>query len=552
MIWLALAALALAVAVLLLRPLWRRRAPAARPDADLAFHRDQLAELERDRALGTLTDTQADAARIEVQRRLLAAAAPPPAATASLAGLGWRPRLAFAAPLIGIVLAGSLALYLELGAPGAADVAVDHTERADLKEFTRLIEQLQDKLKANPRDVDGWLLLARSLRTIERLSESAEAYLRALALSGGRPDIASAYGELMIEIAQGTVTPAAQDLFRQALARDAAEPRARFYLGLAKAQGGDAKGALEDWRALAREAPPDAPYLEAVREQMAAVAQQAGLPVPPEAQASAAPPAAGPRGPSAADMAAAQNMSPEDRQKMIRGMVDGLAARLKENPDDVEGWQRLARAYAVLGDTERAREAAAEAAKRGGGATASAAPPAVPPNMPPAAGPQRGPSAADMAAAQSMSPEDRQKMIRGMVDGLAVRLKDNPSDVDGWLRLARAYGVLGEPERARDALGSAAKAAPQRLDVLTAYAQAIYTPERAADQPPQEFVGVMKQILALEPTNPQALWYVGNDLAATGDKKQAAVLLKRLLDRLPPNAPLRSQVQQRLDAVQGG
>ena len=142
-------------------------------------------------------------------------------------------------------------------------------------------------------------------------------------------------------------------------------------------------------------------------------------------------------------------------------------------------------------------------------------------------------------------------MIRGMVDGLAARLKDNPADVDGWLRLSRAYGVLGEPERARDALGSAAKQAPQRLDLLTQYAQALYTPERAADKPPQEFVAVMRQILALEPTNAQALWYVGNDLAAAGERKEAAVLFKRLLDRLPPNAPLRPQVQRQLEAVGG-
>jgi cytochrome c-type biogenesis protein CcmH len=87
--------------------------------------------------------------------------------------------------------------------------------------------------------------------------------------------------------------------------------------------------------------------------------------------------------------------------------------------------------------------------------------------------------------------------------------------------------------------------------VLSQYAQALFTPEKAADKPPQEFVGVMRQILALEPTNAQALWYVGNDLAATGDKQQAAQLYKRLLERLPPNAPLRPQVQQQLQAIGG-
>ena len=156
-----------------------------------------------------------------------------------------------------------------------------------------------------------------------------------------------------------------------------------------------------------------------------------------------------------------------------------------------------------------------------------------------------------MAAAANMSPEDRQKMIHGMVDGLAARLKDQPNDVDGWMRLGRAYTVLGEPERARDALRSAADHAPQRADVLTAYAQALYTPAKAADKPPPEYLTLMRRILALDPDNAQALWFVGNDAAASGDRKQAADLFRRLLARLPPNAPLRPQVQRQLDAVGG-
>jgi cytochrome c-type biogenesis protein CcmH len=151
-----------------------------------------------------------------------------------------------------------------------------------------------------------------------------------------------------------------------------------------------------------------------------------------------------------------------------------------------------------------------------------------------------------------MKPEDRAQMIRGMVDGLATRLQKNPDDVEGWLRLGRAYGVLEEPDKARDALGEAAKHAPQRVDVLTAYAQALYTPEKPADKPPAAYITVMRQILALEPTNAQAMWFVANDEAQSGDRKQAAALYKKLLDRLPPNAPLRPQVQRQLDAVQGG
>ena len=469
MIWLAFAALALVVAVLLLQPLWRARAPSVAEAADIAFYRDQLAELERDQALGYLTAEQAAAGRLEIQRRLLAAAElySPSPRPSPRGGEGFRARLALAIPILTVLLAGSLALYLEIGSPGAVQTAASgrHPADVDSKEFARLIDQLQAKLKEDPRDIDGWLLLARSMRTIDKLPEAAEAYLRALALSGGRADIASAYGELLIEIAQGAVTPAALDLFHQALAREPGDPRARFYIGLAKAQSGDGKGALADWSALLADAPPDAPYIAAVREQIAEVAQTSGIPAP---------------------------------------------------------------------------------------AIAGAPPPSASTSAPPVASAARGPSTADMAAAANMNPEDRQQMIRGMVEGLAARLKAKPDDVEGWLRLARAYGVLGEPESARAALAEAAKQAPERVDVLTAYADALYTPEKAADKPPADYIAVMRRILALEPTNAQAMWFVANDEAQSGDRKAAAALYKQLLDRLPPNAPLRPQVQRQLEAVQGG
>lgn len=506
MIWLFASVLALLVLALLLRPLWRAR-PDGEVDApEVVFYRDQLAEIERDAAHGTLTEEEAKSARLEVQRRLLAVATPAATASPADAAPALRGgRLALVLPLVAVLVAGSLALYLEIGSPGAvtrlAGAGGSHIDNPDAKEFTRLVEQLQTKLKENPRDTDGWLLLARSLRTLDRLTESAEAYMRALALSGGRPDIASTYGEVMIEIAEGTVTQEALGLFRQALARDPSDPRARFYVGLARAQSGDNKGAIEDWSALVRDSPADAPWLRSVRAQIAETAQLAGIAAPQVESR----PAAGP---------------PMGMPPMAQGMPPGGAPPHPPMMPPV-----------------------AQGGPMGG----------APPIPPGAAQPgQRGPSQADMAAAAQMSPEDRQQMIRGMVDGLASRLKDNPNDVDGWLRLARAYGVLGEPDKSREALGEAAKQAPQRIDVLTQYSQALFTPEKAADKPPQEFVAVMRQILALEPTNAQALWYVGNELAATGDKQQAAQLFKRLLERLPPNAPLRPQVQRQLEIVQGG
>jgi cytochrome c-type biogenesis protein CcmH len=63
-----------------------------------------------------------------------------------------------------------------------------------------------------------------------------------------------------------------------------------------------------------------------------------------------------------------------------------------------------------------------------------------------------------MAAAKDMSAPDRDAMIRGMVERLATRLKQNGDDVDGWLRLVRAYLVMGDRDKARSALADARQA----------------------------------------------------------------------------------------------
>jgi cytochrome c-type biogenesis protein CcmH len=130
---------------------------------------------------------------------------------------------------------------------------------------------------------------------------------------------------------------------------DPDELKAKFYVGLAAEQDGDRAKAAEIWRAMTKNAPADAPWLPMVREALARV--------DPSQSANAAP------APTADDIAAAGAMSEKDRGEMIRNMVTRLADRLKENGSDVEGWQRLLRAYLVLGEREKA-VSAASAAKR--------------------------------------------------------------------------------------------------------------------------------------------------------------------------------------------
>ena len=140
-------------------------------------------------------------------------------------------------------------------------------------------------------------------------------------------------------------------------------------------------------------------------------------------------------------------MTPEEREEMIRGMVQRLADRMAENPDDLAGWQRLERAYRMMGETEKADDALTQIKRLS--AQKSEAPTTQP-----------GPTQEQMRAAQEMSPEDRAEMIRGMVQRLADRLAETPDDLAGWQRLERAYRVLGDTEKADEAAAQVKRLTP--------------------------------------------------------------------------------------------
>ncbi len=467
----ALIAVALAMTVAAVAavawPLLRRDAkPAAkRADYDLAVYRDQLNEIDRDRERGLLDAAEAEAARIEVQRRMLAAAdaggggeAAPPVAGRVLAG-----------GLAAAVAAAAFAIYFTLGSPdvpnfpfAARNVGGDIVAQGaspEHAEVAGLAAKLAARLKDDPKDLEGWLLLARTYGTIGDLVKAAQAYRHAVQLSDGRTDIAGMYGEALVRANNGQVTQEAFTLFNDIVKVEPFDPQARYYVGLALAQQNRVQDALQAWVDLRALSPKGAPWLDIVNDQIGRAETElkiaAGSVQPtaaalalakqrPAAAAPQTPAAPGQPGPSAEDMQAASQMSAGDREQMIRSMVGRLAERLKQTPDDLAGWQRLANSYRVLGETEKAAEAQARVdalTQRGAAAPAPAAPSAA----------QPGPSAADVEAAGRMSSGDRQQMIRGMVERLAERLKDNPNDLEGWRRLARSYRVLGENDKAKEA-----------------------------------------------------------------------------------------------------
>ena len=219
-----------------------------------------------------------------------------------------------------------------------------------------LIKHLED----HPDDGRGWFLLGRAYLSSDRYAEAVDALRRANDLLPGQPEVAAAYGEALVTAADGQLTEEASRLFAKVLAEDARNPQARYFLGLAKAQSGDAVGALRDWVGLVILSPADAPWLPSVRQQILALAARAGVDPATLAPSAEARALAG-----GSDVAPRENAegapSAEARAALIRAMVDRLARRLEQDPNDPDGWARLARAYEVLGETAKADEARARA-----------------------------------------------------------------------------------------------------------------------------------------------------------------------------------------------
>jgi cytochrome c-type biogenesis protein CcmH len=352
----------LALAILLVPLLLRRHADASRETYNLAVYRDQLAEVERDLGRGLLSPEQAEMARAEIGRRILAL--PPAQSSATSASSA-----PFAVATIAVLLLPFAAwlVYAQLGSPAlpdqpfaeraaAAKAVASGVQHLDLgKAIAKIRAHLQD----HPEDLTGWLLLARTEVSLGQYAEAVEAYRHAADLSGHRAGIMGDWGEAQVLAANGAVTPQAREAFEAALADKESAPRSRYYLALAQSQQGDTRAALQGWVDLAADSPADAEWQPLLRQRIAEAAAQIGVD-PASLKTSSGMPS------QAAVAAAAQataGASPEERRAMILAMVGNLAAKLEQQPDDVEGWARLGRSYMVLKEPQKARDAYAHALK---------------------------------------------------------------------------------------------------------------------------------------------------------------------------------------------
>jgi cytochrome c-type biogenesis protein CcmH len=468
-LWPILAVMTLAAVFAVWWPLARRQ-KSVRSGSDVAVYRDQLTEIDRDEAASRIGSVEAEAARVEVSRRLIAAAqtaeaaklviAPAPAGTY---------RWATIAAAIVLLPLGAGITYLSLGSPNLVPVSMNaEAIGQQLPEgVEQTVAEVENYLESNPKNGRGWELLAPVYLRLGRFDDAVRARRNALEIFG--PDAARLgdLGEAIIMASGGVVTPEAKDLFTRAEAADPEDVMAQYYLGLSAKQEGRRDEAVKRWTALVSTAREGAEWLPLVKNALARIDD---------------------KGPSVAVVAPSASAAPPEHNGSIEAMVERLAERLKKNGSDVPGWIQLVRSYRVLGKADKVKAAIADAhaalasdqeasqrlelglqgldAEAAAGASGPdvAGPAGSPPTVGAIAPP--GPSASQVAASAQMAPVERNSMIEGMVARLADRLKKDGSDVPGWIQLVRSYRVLGNADKANAAIADARTALANDRDGL--------------------------------------------------------------------------------------
>ncbi|MDH5488799.1 MAG: c-type cytochrome biogenesis protein CcmI [Rhodospirillaceae bacterium] len=383
--WIAATLMTVITLGALIYPLIRKREidSATRRDFDITVYKDQLKEVDRDLERGLLSPDQAAQARTEIERRMLSAMEQSNEISANAltnsdkstakGANGTAVILMFA--LLVVVPLGAFGVYLTFGQPSMPDQPLASRAK-QLNEATQgrsqiaeMISKLERQMQETPDDPNGWALLGKSYRAMGRFSDALGALKKLAELTNNDPEALVMLAETMVEMDQGSVSLKAVELLQAVKKQDPSDPRPYFYIGLERQQKDDLQGAVNEWAALLNHSPSNAPWVGEMQNRIAQLVAQGGIenpkivllaPIPeaaPESTQQSNAPEIAPEtapGPTTQQMIDAQKMDGADQQEMIRSMVERLAARLQENPDDLEGWVRLERAYQVLGEAEKA------------------------------------------------------------------------------------------------------------------------------------------------------------------------------------------------------
>lgn len=379
---LALSVIAVALTGLGLRRGARVLGAESGPKREMRIYADQLREVERDQAKGLVSEDEAQRLRAETARRLLDADK-----TAQVALSESPPSMKIVALVLVLLMPiGAGVFYWIEGAPlyqdmplaqrfaEAQQIRAERPSQTQLEtaweaspnrpqppqvdaNYTQLMTQLRAALVEQPDDLRGHRLLATNEANIGNFADSAAAWVRVIEIQGTSAPVTDmiALAETMVQAAGGIVSPQAEVVLERVLQQDPTNGPARYYLGLSLGQTGRPDLTFRLWRGLLEDSGPTDPWVPIIRGEIEQLAEIAGVRYTLQPLATQ-----GLRGPSAEDMAAAADMSAQERQDMIGGMVEGLAARLANQGGTPEEWARLIGALGTLGQTERARAIWAE------------------------------------------------------------------------------------------------------------------------------------------------------------------------------------------------
>jgi len=348
MFWIALSAIFLVALALLLTPLLRFRNEKAGLQGqarNLEVYKAQLQELAADRKNGLLGKAEADTARLEIERRLLKAAQTGEK-NAAAAGAASRPLLI---TLTIVTLLLSVGFYLYIGMPGMKDFALKDqkhsvsqraAQNSKSPEMIREVAAIRQHLLQKPDDVAAWRALGQYQSELDNRAAAAQAFQQWYQREPENIDAAVIYGESLIMMSNGRISPAALLLLNKAQKMQPRNPAVRHYLAMAEYQAGRVEQALAGWRQLAAESKPDVPWMPQLRAWIRQAESDLGI---ESADNGAVAPAL-----KAKDRAAMEQMSAEEQLAMIKSMVGRLQDRMDRNPENAEGWLRLAKAYMVL------------------------------------------------------------------------------------------------------------------------------------------------------------------------------------------------------------
>ncbi len=366
-IWLIISSITVVTVFILIFPLiffdFKKKNFKNEYEYDINIYKDQLNEIEKDIYRGVLSKEEFESAKYEVSRRILSQKNTNQIGENDSKNNANKYKLlsvTFLSLLIPII---SLNLYYLLGNPSIPNqpfvknlskinnIAQNNNTVSSIEDS---IIQLKKRLAQNENDRDGWLLLGRSYLVILKPNEAIQAFKKIIELDPSYKEVYSFIGEALVFREQGIVTDEAINNFKIALEYDKKNPASRYYLSLAKSQRGNINIAFREWLELAKETPPNTPWYPLLQSQIEDAAIKLGVNLQDIKNSNQNKNSVGP---TQEDIKAAQEMPPEDRKEMIKGMVNNLAEKLKDNPNDIDGWKMLARSYRVLGDNKKAEEA---------------------------------------------------------------------------------------------------------------------------------------------------------------------------------------------------